>query len=218
MRYLTVRLEPTENSAFHPVGKRLADEPAIQREAIHHIELLASGTVLTLAEGSGDHQRYEQLMSESPHVEDVLVSGDERWLATSQFTARGPVRQLLEWRQESDLVVEMPIPINDDGSMRITYLGGEGDFQELYERSADAASLGVEVIETGEYEPDVDAFMRGLTPRQQEVLQAAVEVGYYSEPRGATHEDVADAVGIAPTTAGTHLRKIESRVFGALVR
>jgi len=218
MRYLTVRLGPTENGAFHPVGKRLADEPSIQREAIHHIELLAGGTVLTLAEGSGDRQRYEQLMAESPHVDDVLVSGDERWLATSQFTARGPVQQLLEWRQKSDLVVEMPIPINDDGSMRITYLGSETDFQELYDKSRDATDLDFEVIETGEHDPDVDTFLRGLTPRQQEVLQAAVEVGYYSEPRAATHEDVATAVGIAPTTAGSHLRKIESRVFGALVR
>ncbi|WP_115863854.1 helix-turn-helix domain-containing protein [Halorussus litoreus] len=218
MRYLTVRLEPTADSAFHPVGKRLADEPSIQREAIHHIELLAGETVLTLAEGSGNRQRYEQLMSESPHVEEALVAGDDRWLATSQFTAQGPVQQLLEWRRESDLVVETPIPINDDGSMRITYLGDEADFQELYDKAVEATSLGLEVVETGEYDPDVDAFMRCLTSRQQEVLQAAVEVGYYREPRSATHEDVAEAVGIAPTTAGTHLRKIESRVFGALVR
>lgn len=218
MRYLTVRLEPTASSAFHPVGKQLAEEPSIQREAIHHIELLTGNTVLTLAEGSGDRQRYEELMSESPLVEDVLVSGDERWLATSQFVVQGPVQQLLEWRQESELVVETPIPINEDGSIRITYIGSEADFQELYNKAIDATNLAVEVVETGEYDPDVDAFMRGLTSRQQEVLQVAVEVGYYSEPRSATHEDVAEAIGIAPTTVGTHLRKIESRVFGALVR
>ena len=163
------------------------------------------------AVGAGDLSDDRQ--PEPGSVRRVRVSGLENAVLLRLRNAASVVFDV-----ESDLVVEMPIPINDDGSMRITYLGGEGDFQELYERSADAASLGVEVIETGEYEPDVDAFMRGLTPRQQEVLQAAVEVGYYSEPRGATHEDVAEAVGIAPTTAGTHLRKIESRVFGALVR
>lgn len=218
MRYLTVRLEPTDGGAFHPVGKRLAEDPSVRREAIHHVELLADGTVLTLAEGSGDRDRYEELMADSPHVDDVLVSGDDRWLATSQFTARGPVRRLLAWRRESDLVVETPIQVNDDGSMRITYLGGEDEFRELYERTGDASDLAVEVVETGAYDPGVDDFVRGLTTRQQEVLRAAVDVGYYDEPRSATQDDVAEAVGIAPTTAGTHLRRIESRVFGALVR
>jgi len=59
---------------------------------------------------------------------------------------------------------------------------------------------------------------RALTTRQQEVLRAAVEVGYYENPRTGTHEDVAAAVGIAPTTAGDHIREIETRVFGTLVR
>lgn len=218
VRYLTVRIAPAATAAFHPVGERLAAEPSIRREAIHHVELLADETVVTLAEGSGDRERYEALMADSPHVEEFLVSGDDRWLATNRFTAQGPVRQLLEWQRESDLVAEMPIRINDDGSMRITYLGSESEFRELYARTVDAATLDVEVVETGQYDPDVADFARGLTPRQQEVLQAAVDVGYYSEPREATHEDVAEAVGIAPSTVGTHLRRIEARVFEALVR
>jgi hypothetical protein len=218
MRYLTVRLAATETGAFHPVGKRLADEPSIQREALHHVELLADGTVLTLAEGSGDRARYEELMAGSPYVEDFLVSGERRWMATSQFEATEPVRQLLEWRSESDLVVEWPIKINDDGSARITYLGTESEFQELYEQTVDSTAFDVEVVETGTYEPDTNSFMRALTTRQQEVLQAAVDVGYYNDPREATHETVAEAVGIAPTTAGAHLRRIEARVFEALVR
>ncbi len=42
-----------------------------------------------------------------------------------------------------------------------------------------------------------------LATRQQEVLEAAVEVGYYSVPRESTLDDVAAVVEIAPTTAGT---------------
>ncbi|WP_425603073.1 helix-turn-helix domain-containing protein [Halosolutus gelatinilyticus] len=44
----------------------------------------------------------------------------------------------------------------------------------------------------------------------------AVETGYYRSPRETSLEDVVDAVGIAPSTASEHLRKIESRVFSAL--
>jgi hypothetical protein len=218
MRYLTVRVRATERGAFHPLGTTLAEEPAITREALHHVELLDDDTVLTLGEGSGDRARYEAIMAASPHVVDFLVSGEERWMATSQFEAHETVRRLLEWRRASDLVVETPIKINADGSLRMTFLGSESNFQDLYEKTTNSDAFAVEVVETGPYEPDMASFVRALTTRQQEVLQAAVEVGYYENPRTGTHEDVAAAVGIAPTTAGDHLREIETRVFGTLVR
>lgn len=218
MRYLTVRLEPTDGGAFHPVGELLAEEPSITREAIHHVELLDDETVVTLAEGSGDRERYAELMTESPVVEDFMVAGEERWMATSQFEARDPARQILSWRRESELVVETPIKINDDGSVRMTYLGSEGDFRALYDTMTASSALHMEVLETGDYQPNPPTFSRVLTTRQQEVLQAAVDCGYYTNPRTATHEDIAATVGIAPTTVGDHLREIEARVFGTLVR
>jgi hypothetical protein len=218
VRYLTLRLRPTDGGAFHPVGERLARDPSIRREAIHHVELLADGTVLTLAEGSGDRERYEELMSTAPEVEDFLVSGSERWMATSQFEARAPVRQLLEWRRGSDLVVEMPIDINDDGSLRVTFIGTDSDFSALYEYTTESAEFDGEVVETGTYDPDRDSLVRVLTSRQQEILRAAVAVGYYSNPREANHKIVAEEVGIAPSTAGDHLRAIEARIFDTLVR
>jgi predicted DNA binding protein len=49
------------------------------------------------------------------------------------------------------------------------------------------------------------------------VLEVAVAEGYYHNPREATHEDIANVVGIAPTTVGDHLREIEMNVFEMLV-
>lgn len=218
MRYLTVRIHATDMGAFHPLGKRLAEESSINREALHHVELLADGTVLTLAEGSGDRERYEEIMSESSHVEDYLVSGDGRWIATTQFEANDSLQEVLELRRTADLVIETPVKINDDGSVRITFLGNESEFQALYDKATGSPAFDITVVETGAYDPDAPSFMRVLTTRQQEILQVAVEAGYYSNPRGATHEDIADTVGIAPTTVGDHLREIESRVFETLVR
>ena len=218
MRYLTVVVDPAEGGAFHPLGKQLTEEASITREAIHHVELLADGTVLLFAEGSGDRRRYEEIMDGSPHVLDSLVSGADRWMAVSRFEPTALARRALELQRESDLVIEVPILINDDGSFRVTYLGGDSEFRELFREVGEESDFGFEVVETGEYEPDEASFTRVLTARQREVLEAAVEVGYYSAPRQATHEDVAEVVGIAPTTVGEHLRKIEERVFGALAR
>jgi len=218
MRYLTVRLAPTDVEGFHPLGERLSDEPSVEREAIHHVELLDDGTVLTLAEGSGDRERYEEIMSSSPFVHEYMLSGEDRWMAVSRFDPTETVRRILEWRQQTDVVVETPIPFLTDGSQRVTVLGDQASFRALYQESTSTESFTFEIEETGEYDPDTARFMRVLTPRQQEVLTAAVEVGYYRAPREATHETVADAVGLAPSTVGDHLRKIEERVFETVVR
>jgi len=202
---------------FHPLGEQLSAEPAIRREAIHHVELLDDGTVLTLAEGSGDRARYETVMSSSPSVHRYMLSGDDPWMAVSQFDPSEPVRRVLAWQQQADVVVETPIRFGDDGAQTVTFLGAESAFGTIFDAAETADALDLEVVRTGEYDPDTRRFARSLTSRQVEALAAAVDVGYYRAPREATQDDVAEAVGLAPSTVGTHLRKIEARVFQALV-
>ncbi|MDS0282632.1 helix-turn-helix domain-containing protein [Haloarcula onubensis] len=217
MRYLTVRLVPTESGGFHPLGQQLSAESAVRREAIHHVELLDDGTVLTLAEGSGDRERYETIMAASPSVHRYMLSGEERWMAVSQFEPTEPVRRILAWQRRADVVVETPIRFGDGGSQTVTFLGDDSAFRAIFD-AAETAAFDLEVVQTGEYDPDARWFTRSLTNRQADVLAAAVDVGYYRAPREATQEDVAEAVGLAPSTVGTHLRKIEAKVFEALAR
>lgn len=218
MRYLTVRVDPRENGGIHPIGEQLTAESSITREAIHSVELLADGTVLLFAEGSGDRDRYEAIAAASPHVVDALVTGTDPWLAVSQFEPTPQTRRLLELRRESNVSVELPIRIEDDGALRVTFLGSDADVQALYRTVEAGSTLSFAVVETGAYDPDDAPLARRLTSRQREVLEAAVDLGYYRATRDATLEDVADAVGIAPSTAGEHLRKVEERVFSELVR
>ncbi|MBX0287507.1 helix-turn-helix domain-containing protein [Halomicroarcula sp. F28] len=56
-----------------------------------------------------------------------------------------------------------------------------------------------------------------LSDRQQEAIQTALELGYYEIPRAVSHEDVADHIGCAPSTAAEHLRKAESTLLGSLL-
>ena len=48
------------------------------------------------------------------------------------------------------------------------------------------------------------------------MLDAALSVGYYEEPRRGTQADVAEAVGLAPATVGEHLRRVEEMVLRSL--
>ena len=218
MRYLTVLVHPSEGGSFHPLGKQLTDESSITREAIHRVTLLDDGTVLLFAEGSGDREQYEMIMRDSPFVVDYLVAGEDHWMAVSQFKPTDVTRRALELQRESNIVIETPIRFTADGSLQVTYLGTDEGFQRLFQDAIEKNGIAFEVIENGDYKPDESSFTRQLTARQREVLEAAVDVGYYSTPRQATHADIAAVVGIAPTTVGEHLRKVEEHVFDAITR
>ena len=56
-----------------------------------------------------------------------------------------------------------------------------------------------------------------LTDRQWEVLRTAADRGYYDSPRGCSTADLAEAVGIAPSTASDILRRAERRVVEGLL-
>jgi hypothetical protein len=218
MRYLTVRLLPRDGGVFHPLGSELRDEPSIRREAIHHSEHLDDGTVVLLAEASGNRNRYEGIMASSTYVDDFLVAGEGRWVSVSRFEPTDAMNRALKYQRDAGVIVDMPIRFTGDGSMRITYLGSDAGFQRLFEAANEMEDvpLRFKIVETGNYEPERPSLVSSLTTRQRTVIEVAVETGYYRSPREASLEDVADAVGITPSTASEHLRKIESRVFSAL--
>ena len=217
MRYLTLLVKPDGEGAFHPLGGELTAEPSIERRAIHHLELLEDDTVLLFAEASGSQDRYREIMAESPHVLEYLTAGEDRWMAVSQFEPTEEVHWALELQRDSLLVVDTPIRFTSEDHLKVTYLGTDEIFSTLYEYAADADYMTVEVLATGEYETDGSSFSRVITARQEEVIEAAVDLGYYSEPRQASLEDVSEVVGIAPGTVGEHLRKAEERVFSEIV-
>lgn len=217
MRYLTVLVKPDGDGAFHPLGGALTDEPSIQRRAIHYVDLLADDTVLLFAEASGSQARYREIMEASPHVISYLTAGEDRWMAVSQFEPTETVRRALELQRESLLVIDTPIRFTSEDHLKVTYLGTDEVFRKLYGYIEEVEYMAVEILETGDYEADSSSFNRMLTSRQEEVLEAAVDLGYYSNPRQASLEDISDTVGITPGTVGEHLRKVEERVFDEIV-
>mgnify|MGYP000415733045 CR=1 FL=1 len=217
MRYLTVLVKPDGDSAFHPLGEELSAEPSINRRAIHHVELLADDTVLLFAEASGSQDRYNQIMEQSPYVISYLTAGEGRWMAVSQFEPTEEVRRGLELQRDSFLIIDTPIRFTSEDYLKITYLGTDEIFKKLYERAGEVEYMTIDILETGDYETNQSAFSRMITSRQEEVLETAVDLGYYSEPRQASLEDISEVVGIAPGTVGEHLRKVEERVFSELV-
>lgn len=56
-----------------------------------------------------------------------------------------------------------------------------------------------------------------LTDRQREVLETALEMGYFERPRDANATEVASALDIAPSTFAEHLASAQSKVLDSLL-
>ncbi|MFB6270658.1 MAG: helix-turn-helix domain-containing protein, partial [Halobacterium sp.] len=57
-----------------------------------------------------------------------------------------------------------------------------------------------------------------LTDRQREVVETAVDLGYYDVPRTAGQDDVAAELDCASSTVAEHLRKAEAALARAAVQ
>ncbi|MFC7071509.1 helix-turn-helix domain-containing protein [Halovenus rubra] len=216
MRYVKVRTAPADGQAFHPLGQALVEESSVERGNITWVEMLDDGTAILIGKAWGDESRYREILRESPYVLDFNVtSGEDQWYSYTHFEPTDTTQEMLATKYESGLVMEMPIIVNPDGSMEVTLVGPEETFQQEFEESG-SDGYKFEIIETGPYHPDLNDLYVSLTGRQREVLDTALELGYYETPREATHEDIAQVVDISPSTVGEHLQKIEACVFGQL--
>jgi predicted DNA binding protein/ActR/RegA family two-component response regulator len=59
-------------------------------------------------------------------------------------------------------------------------------------------------------------YLAAMTDRQQEVLQHALDVGYFERPRGISATELADHFGVTRATVSQHLRTAQRKIFTRL--
>jgi predicted DNA binding protein len=123
--------------------------------------------------------------------------------------------RLVEAFSRQGLVLMMPVEFRADGTMRATVIGPGETVQRALDELPDA--FDVDVLSIGEYDARYFATGGTLTDRQYEAVEAAVDCGYYEEPRSGSVSDVAEALGCAPGTAAEHLRRAEASVMADVV-
>lgn len=102
------------------------------------------------------------------------------------------------------------------------YLDESDDLSEIVESLEDAGNRTelLRSVELSDIEPtrqlNVTRLVDDLTARQQEILELAIDRGYYRPKRDVTIEDIGDEVGIATTTAWEHLQRAEAKVMNEI--
>lgn len=123
--------------------------------------------------------------------------------------------QLIDAARQRGLVVVGPVEFRADGTIRLTMVAPAEAIHQTLDEVPEA--VGVDVLSIGEYHARHFAGGGDLTERQYEAVTAAVECGYYEEPRTGSVAEVADRLDCASGTAAELLRRAEATVMGGLI-
>lgn len=211
MRYVSFVIIPPDGG-LTAVDREFGTSESIERRSIQHLNLLSDGTAVVIFELGGDRDLIEELCANAEEVMDYSVTPTrDGYHAYIRFEPNDVVKGLLEITQEHELVVDTPLVYTHRGGLRVTAIGDDDTFRAAMRDIPDELRLKLEQL--GEYEPTNERLFSLLTPRQQEILQEAIEQGYYAVPRQATHEQVGEELGCSGGTVGEHLRKIEATIL-----
>jgi predicted DNA binding protein len=161
----------------------------------------------------GDIDAFEAAFPSDPSVEDVACVGD--------FDGSRLYRA--DWRDEGSAVVEAfrtidMVLLEATGQdrrwqLRLRFDDWAGfDTFNGYRRDNDLSTT-VERI----YHPDEPnaGGQHGLTPVQRETLVAALEAGYYDEPRRVTHGQLADRLGVSQQAVSDRLHRAHGNLVAS---
>lgn len=214
MRYATVVISPN-GDGLHPADAALTADPAVERRSLSQVTLLEDATAVMLYRLRGDLARAQVLLDDCDLVLDADVTEGPDGLAYIHMETNDTVEALLRILLENVIVIDPPIDCLPDGAVRPTLVGRAGAIRRSVDAVPDHLTLSLESL--GDYHPETTRLASRLTDRQREILEAAVELGYYEVPRGATHDEIASEVGLSAGTVGEHLRKVEGKVLSTVV-
>lgn len=220
MRYYKYVMVSPDGS-FHPIDREAAAADEVTRESILHLDHLTDGTGVAVYSLSGDAGLAERKLENHPDVIDfdVFAEDDELFYVYVHFEPGDPASELMRIKDRYGLVLHTPLEFTKDGGLEITVVGKNDVVQQALPEFLNVTEdFDVMLEQVGRYEPEQNQLLASLTKRQQEILEAAIQKGYYSIPREASHEEIAREVGCSASTVGEHLRKVEARILPELIK
>lgn len=215
MRYLRLTTTPDADAApaFFTL---LAASPHVTEARLVDWNLAADDGATALFSVDGDPDAFADAVPDVPMLLDVDVAptGADHFylLVVGDPSAADLAAGVYETVTTAGLVVLKPV-VYREGRVHLRMIGSSDVIQAAVEAHPDAIDLEVRELSSTFSTPDApDA---ALSERQREAVRIALSLGYYEQPSRATHEDVAEALDCAPSTASEHLKKAEAKLVRA---
>jgi predicted DNA binding protein len=196
----------------------LAASPAIDEARLVDWSMTASEQATLLYTLDGDPTTFAQRAADTAGIDSVELSEPTLGRTYAMVVMRPLETPLFgaisRASAHAGLIVRKPI-VYRDSTMSARVVGDAGPLQRALEAAPDG--VDVQIDEITRLRRRSDDPVAGLSDRQQEAITVALELGYYEQPRGATHEDVAAELDCAPPTASDHLQKAEANIVRAVM-
>ncbi|SFR35922.1 helix-turn-helix domain-containing protein [Halogeometricum limi] len=219
MKSLRVRLALPE-AYVHPMHAFVADTPGFRRTSLllWNPDVGAENTLVFHVDGD-DVETYTDAVARAPSILDyevATVANRPGFYLAVHEGQRDADATLVGAFVENGVVVVPPVVYHTDRSVELSLVGAA----DAVERTLDGlpSDVFVDVRSIHDYDGRVVDPVAALSPRQRDALVAAVELGYYGDPRAASVGDVADRIDCSSGTAAEHLRKAEATVLRRAVR
>lgn len=216
MRYLAVTF-PASEAGRGGIYDRLVPYASRRRASLYNLTLLDDGTTLELVrvEGQRADIRAELDARANLRAYEIFASADRTHHIYQHVEQDSDLLWLLAHLKAHRLLIDFPISYDNHG-VTVRIVGEPAMMQRAFNDLPEPVRDELIIEQLTEYVPDVPDLRADLTTRQREVLETAVEIGYYDDPRRATVADIATELGISQATVSEHLRKLEARVFRAM--
>lgn len=196
----------------------LADSPAIAEARLVDWSMTAGDQSTLLYTVDGDPTTFAERATDTDGIDSVELSETiQSWtyvLVVMRPRETPLFAAIQRASTQAGLIVRKPI-VYRDGTMSARVVGDAAPLQRALEAAPDGVDVQIEEI--SQLNGHADDPVVELSDRQQEAVSVALDLGYYSQPRGATHEDIAAELGCAPPTASDHLQKAEATIVRAVM-
>lgn len=196
---------------LHPMYDLMANGDPVERAETTHVNFTGDDLgIMHYVEG--DREDFEAAIQGIDDVHEYeLTDVDAGCFYAYLHCDPGEATAMFEALTQDRLIRVPPMVFRADGTVTVSLIGVAEEIQTAVDEIPDIVDVTIEEV-TGVGRA-TGAAGSLLSDRQRAALDAALDLGYYDIPRNASHEDVADAIDCAPSTAAEHLRKAESAVL-----
>ena len=132
--------------------------------------------------------------------------------ALAKVLLNGPVAMM--FCEDNEAWWVNPTYLNQTG-LSLTIRGTRAGLTRIRERLSQLVGNGFSV-KLGAESMHSPEFRDMLPQKQRLVLDKAIEMGYYSRPRGCTQRDIANVMNIKQATVSEHLQSAESKIINSI--
>lgn len=192
MKHVRVRLTAHGRERdIHPMYGVMTEAPFVTRATA--LQWNYTGDALGILHYVvGDADALERAMQEIPEVVgyDIERIDERSCYVYVRDTTTDPLQEMFGPLSSGGLVVVPPIEYERDGTVALSIFGPDDELQEAIQRISVPIDVTIEAV--GGLDGATAAVDACLTGRQREVVETAVELGYYDVPKTASQEDVAE--------------------------